>query len=181
MIFSTFLTLVLSIFLLAPEPAGTPAISGEIAWKNSRKLNWDDFKAKADSKDPLHALTATNIDMKAECENGQLKFKVASLFSTKESWTKNRESERLLFHEQLHFDITEIYARRLRKALTELKDGCNNPEKINQIAESTFAEWKVQEDVYDKETNHGLDQEMMKVWTKKIAAELSSLDAYQEK
>ncbi|MFC5270340.1 DUF922 domain-containing protein [Adhaeribacter terreus] len=156
-------------------------ITDEISWKASRRLTWEDFKAKADDKDPLHALTATNIDMKAKCDNGELKVKVESVFSTKESWSKNKQSERLLFHEQLHFDITEIYARRLYKELTSLKNACNNTEQLNKIADRVFDEWKKQEDLYDKETNHGLDQEKMKVWAGKINLELKSLEAYADK
>ena len=167
----------LSSFLNVPAPP----VADEIAWKAARKLTWDDFKAKADDKDPLHALTATNIDMKAKCENGELKVKVESVFSSNESWTKNKKSERLLFHEQLHFDITEIYARRLRKELKDLPGACSAPERINAVTDRIFEEWKKQEDVYDQQTDHGLNQEQMKIWATKIEVELKILDNYKEK
>ena len=163
--------------------AAEPVISTSenISWKSSRRLTWDDFKAQADAKDPLHALTATNIDMKAKCDDGELKVKVESTFATKESWSKNKKSERLLFHEQLHFDITEIYARRLYKELTNLKNACDNPAQLNKITDRVFEEWKAQEDLYDKETNHGLNQDAMKIWAEKVSSELKSLEAYADK
>ena len=176
----SYLTILFSLFTFGAEELKSSVTSDEIAWKASRRLTWDDFRAKADDNDPLHALTATNIDMKAKCENGELKVKVESVFETKASWSKNKKSDRLLFHEQLHFDITEIYARRLRKELTNLPGACDNPEKINQVTDRIFEEWKKQEDVYDKETNHGLDQEKMKIWASKVTAELKSLENFQE-
>ena len=121
MLFITHFSFILSWFLGFNAPAEPVVpVTDEISWKASRRLTWDDFKARADDKDPLHALTATNIDMKAKCDNGELKVKVESIFSSKESWSKNKKSERLVFHEQLHFDFTEIYARRLYKELTSL-------------------------------------------------------------
>ncbi|KAA9346030.1 DUF922 domain-containing protein [Adhaeribacter soli] len=175
----THLTFIFSWIFMFLNPV--TMITEEISWKASRKLTWDDFKAKADDKDPLHAMTATNIDMKAKCEKGELKVKVESVFVTGESWSKNKKSDRLLFHEQLHFDITEIYARRLRKELLALKDPCSNPEEINKVTNRLFEEWKNQEDLYDKETDHGLKPDQMKVWADKITDELTSLEAYKEK
>lgn len=177
----SYLSILFTLCAINPKVPAPKIASEEIAWKASRRLTWNDFRAKADDNDPLHALTATNIDMKAKCENGELKVKVESVFEAHNSWSKNKKSDRLLFHEQLHFDITEIYARRLRKELSTLKGACDNPDKINEVTDRIFEEWKHQEDVYDKETDHGLDQEKMKIWTDKISAELKSLDKFQEK
>ncbi|MBK0404678.1 DUF922 domain-containing protein [Adhaeribacter sp. BT258] len=182
MLFITHLSFIFSWFLSFENPAKpVVTVADEISWKASRRLTWEDFKGKANAQDPLHALTATNIDMKAKCDNGELKVKIESTFAPHESWSKNKKSERLLFHEQLHFDITEIYARRLFKELTSLKNACDNSEQLNKIATRVFDEWKKQEDIYDKETNHGLDQEKMKVWADKVNAELKSLEAYADK
>lgn len=174
----TYITLLFSLIFLPFSSVNVT--SDEIAWKAKRKLTWDDFQAKADEKDMLHALTATNIDMKAKCEDGKLKVKVESVFSTKESWSKNKRSEKLLYHEQLHFDITEIHARRLRKELAALKNACEQPDQINKVTDRIFDEWKKQEDQYDRETNHGLLAPEMEQWTLKIQTELKSLEAYQE-
>lgn len=175
---NTVFSLLFSLFFLAGFTE--KPVNEEIAWKAKRKLTWEDFRAKADMKDPLHALTATNIDMKAKCENGQLKVKVESVFSTGESWSKNKKSDRLLFHEQLHFDITEIHARMLRKELGALKNACDQPEQINKVTDRIFEEWKKQEDLYDQETNHGLDADKMAYWTKKVETDLKKLEPYQQ-
>jgi len=177
----SYLNILFTLCSLNPKVPVPKIATEEIVWKTTRRLTWDDFKAKADQMDPLHALTATNIDMKAKCENGELKVKVESVFSPKESWSKNKDSEKLLFHEQLHFDITEIYARRLRRELSTLKGACDNPELINKVTDRIFEEWKKQEDIYDQETNHGLEPEKMKTWTSKVAGELQMLETYQEK
>ncbi|MDX5347833.1 MAG: DUF922 domain-containing Zn-dependent protease, partial [Hymenobacteraceae bacterium] len=136
---------------------------------------------KADDNDPLHALTATNLDVKANCKNNKFNFIVRSVFVVNESWSKNKKSEKLLLHEQLHFDLTEVYARKLRKKLSEIEDPCllSNQESLNPIIAGIFDEWKAEQDRYDADCDHGLDYEKQDEWVKNINARLKELEAYK--
>jgi hypothetical protein len=166
-----------------PEPPVTGEVLNkrkELAWSESRRLTWNDFAGLPDSRDPLHAITSTNIDMKAKCVAGTFKFEVKSVFLIDESWSKNKTSAPLLLHEQLHFDLTEIYARKIRKELNELKDACGaDNAHINAIVSRIFEEWKREQDLYDKECDHGLDKEEQQKWADSISLRLSHTMVYQ--
>ncbi|MDB5264306.1 MAG: hypothetical protein JWQ14_3589 [Adhaeribacter sp.] len=164
------------------KPAIKPNEEVGIVWTNNRRLTWDDFKSPADEAEPLHAMTSTNIAIKAHCNGNQMKFEVKCLFVTKDSWTKNRLSEKLLAHEQMHFDLTEVHARRLRQKLNQTANICGTSRlKLDPIVAKYFADWKAEQDLYDRETNHGLLDEKQKAWEEKIADNLASLESYSYK
>jgi hypothetical protein len=182
--FASFLFLFLLLinpFLNHPTTTPTGEEDG-IVWTTNRRLNWDDFKSQADQAQPLHAMTSTNIAVKAHCSGNQMRFDVKCIFVTKHSWTKNRLSKRLLDHEQLHFDLTEIHARLLRQKLSETNNMCGGERvKLDKLVESYFEAWKKEQNRYDEETNHGLVEEKQKWWTSDIAHRLAYLEPYSYK
>src|SRR5688572_27076534 len=113
--------------LQTPVSDKPKTIQEAIPWKENRRLSWSDFKATPDSKDPLDAITSANIDVKITCQNQKLSYQVTSVFLASDSWSKDKKSEALLQHEQMHFDLTEIHARFLRQKLSSLPDPCNMP------------------------------------------------------
>ena len=174
-----FLLIVNPIISDSKNPASTPNEETGILWTNNRRLTWDDFKSPADETESLHAMTSTNIAVKAHCTGNQMRFDVKCVFVTKDSWTKNRLSKKLLDHEQMHFDLTEIHARLLRKKLNEAINICGTSRiKLDPIVEKYFAEWKKEQDLYDAETNHGLLDEQQKAWEEKIAGRLAELESF---
>jgi len=183
-----YLQYVLLIFLhthllTPPAPAGLHPpehISKQegIVWSQSRKLSWDDFQSEVDSQETLHAMTATNIDVKAHCYGNLIKYDVKSVFVTEESWSKNKLSAKLLAHEQLHFDLTEIHARLLRKKLSENINLCSKGgDELDKLTSKQFSDWKQEQDQYDEETNHGLDEVKQKYWEALISLRLHQLKA----
>ena len=151
-------------------------------WNSNRKLTWNDFQKEADASDPLHAMTSTNISVQAHCDGNEMKFDVKCQFSVLDSWTKNKSSESLLQHEQLHFDITEIYARQLRQKLEQQKSLCTGDKrKFNAVVNKVFADWKKTQERYDAESKHGIDDAKQQQWTENVANLLTSLEAYQDR
>ena len=158
-----------------------PAIATEtIPWAENRRLSWNDFKANPDTSDPLDAITSANIDVKITCQNNKLNYQVTSVFVASDSWSKDKESDALLHHEQMHFDLTEIHARLLRKKLSLLKDPCSMPQPLlNKAINDQFDAWKKEQDRYDNDTNHGLKEMQQLIWSKQIADRLQELKAYR--
>lgn len=151
-------------------------------WNSNRKLTWNDFQKEADASDPLHAMTSTNISVQAHCDGNEMKFDVKCQFAVLDSWTKNKSSESLLQHEQLHFDITEIYARQLRQKLEQQKSLCTGDKrKFNAVVNKVFADWKKTQERYDAESKHGIDGAKQQQWTENVANLLTSLEAYQDR
>ena len=92
----------------------------KIIWNQNYQLEWTDFKGKVDQKSDYGAITSSGISTSYEFKKDSILFKVIAVFYKQDSWTKESlQSELGLKHEQVHFDITEIAARRLRKRLRE--------------------------------------------------------------
>lgn len=83
-----------------------------------------------------------------------------------ESWTKDTTSDAVLAHEQLHFDIAEVYGRKLRKAIRNVSD--RQPESFSKVIQPIFAEEIKMQDQYDRETSHGTYTNRQDAWRKKL-------------
>jgi len=96
----------------------------KIEWSADRKLTWDDFKGEPDTANFPNTLALTNSGF--GYESGINMFKdgqvfVQSVFNTNLSWVvPEGRNDYVLRHEQIHFDITEIYSRKLRKELASI-------------------------------------------------------------
>lgn len=152
-----------------------------IHWSSIRKLTWNDFNGKPDNKSEYKAMTFSKVEIKHESFDNHFIINIISVFSCPLSWSKNTESSRLLKHEQLHFDITEIAARYIRKEFIQhditdisilsssLQDIYN---KYNRIFRDSI------NSMYDEETEHGTIADKQREWEIKIAKELKVLEEY---
>lgn len=150
----------------------------QVIWSNERKLSWEDFKAQPDDANPHHALTAANLAVNAKCKDNKYTYVVNCVFLPRQSWSKNKVSEKLLVHEQLHFDLTEVHARQLRRDLQQLN--CTTVKKsLNDVVSNAFAKWKAEQDTFDEDCRHGLDKSAQKHWANTIQARLDKLEVYK--
>jgi len=182
---SLFLSLLAGLFVSAPAPGTTASeesktATAHIAWSADRPLTWGDFKAQPDSLNPHHALTAANLAVDAKCSANKFEYDVKCVSLTNESWTKNIKSARLLQHEQLHFDLTEVHARQLRKELQALGSVCPEARpKLAATVNAAFARWKAEQDEFDTHSRHGLDATASAEWEQTIVTRLKQLEKYK--
>ena len=169
----------------APGPARqTPAAPAPlIIWSAERPLTLADFQARAPMGNPLSASTSSNIKADAACKDYVFSSTVQATFEPGTSWVRNpqKASETLLRHEQLHFDLTEVYARIMRQRL-QLFAARANCEKLqpafNNVTKLVYADWDREQNRYDLETNHGLNTVRQTAWAKQIAARLDMLKPF---
>lgn len=152
----------------------------KILWSSKRKLIWDDFKgAVPDTIEPfLAAITGYTIKLHYEClDNIVLNYKIENYFIKSKSWTITTDTQTLA-HEQLHFDIAELYARKIRKSFDSLRLRKNNNVDIyNKIYHSIISKCENYQDLYDKKViGNNKNQQQ---WIKKIGAELARLKRYE--
>ena len=91
-------------------------------WSSTQKLEWSDFKGCVPANEPganMRAVCPHEIVVSPFREKGILNYRVEVIFLKNQEWTKDTTSY-VLAHEQLHFDIAELYARKLRKAISEV-------------------------------------------------------------
>lgn len=144
-----------------------------ISWDPEYRLSWEDFQGSVDPLRPegVESVTQVIIDLRSRMENQEVNFTVICLFEKNRSWTANTHSAYLLNHEQLHFDIAEVYARKLRKALAEIK-GLNHQNfepRVRDVYRKVLNEHNDIQDRYDRETWHSQNKEKQAEWNEKVS------------
>ncbi len=156
----------------------------EITWSSNRKLTWDDFKGRPDTLQFPNALAVTHSGFGYESSSISVfknsKLFVQTVFNTDKSWVlPEGRNDYVLKHEQIHFDITEIYSRILRKALSDSNITSTASGKASAIFSTVFFDYKKRQQAYDEETKHGLKQETQEKWEAIVAIELAKYDFYK--
>jgi hypothetical protein len=153
-----------------------------IPWQQHQPLTWNDFKGRPrrNTGEPS-AVTDTGFRAQLECRADALDIRVAAEFYPNSSWVKiPRKSIELLHHEQGHFDLTELYARKMRKAIRDSKLGCEAEAAGKKILAQLDREWEKAEKQYDAATSDGTDPVQQKEASEKIAQELAELSRFNQ-
>lgn len=168
-----------------------------ICWREGRLLEWEDFRATTFPRSApmaaasVGAVSATRSTLTPITENGVPSYRVGCVFLRDSSWV-NRGVIRTaagraatLAHEQLHFDIGELIARKLRRRIAQgLQAG---EELYGPLASRDISGLQTQEDLlnnqFDQEVvrvgGHRFEAPVRKRWQQRIARELSALAAYK--
>jgi hypothetical protein len=161
-------------------PAFVPAQEpGEdlVEWSSARKLTWADYKGKPNPQSDAAASTTTYLGIEYNIKRDYFTYKVRSLFSRDRSWGLHK-TVYILSHEQGHFDIAEVYARKLHKKMSEYKfDRKSYQKDLKKIYDDIIEEKQEMQDKYDKETNHSILKVKQEEWLKKIQ---DMLDEYKD-
>ena len=146
-------------------------------WSPSRKLTWNDYKASPDPHSDAAASTTSYLAIEYHISSSSFGYKIESRFSKTRSWGLHKTAY-ILSHEQGHFDIAEIFARKLNKEMSEYKFNKRTYQQdLNKIYNKVLDEKEKMQNDYDKETNHSIKKEEQAEWLKKIA---KMLEEYKE-
>jgi hypothetical protein len=181
---SFFLILLLGLFPIAGN-AQHAELKNKIIWEEDRPLTWDDFKGTADAGSKFYALTNSGIYYQVQQESwAQFAVSVETFFDPKQSWQKKDQvTDHLLQHEQLHFNIHELYSRLFIKSMIEAEF---NDEKmvfirIRELYARALQDAQDFSNLYDKETNHSVNKVEQMVWNKKVNALLEETKEFDLK
>jgi len=153
-----------------------------IIWSEKRLLTWNDFKkVKKKQRDaPKKAISTIGLNfVPVYSLNKTCAFEVVSFFDKKTSRTATKRSESLLNHEQYHFNIAELLARKFRAHQTTLDKEQRNKKDYDRMIDWYKKVYHAYQENYDRATRHGADLKHQKNWEKKIDAELQTLKKYQ--
>lgn len=179
------ITFILPLLFLLTNSKAQPATGNFkefILWKDSIQLTWKDFKGQPVNNAAEAAMTASSMEFSYNTKNTQIFWQVNVKFFPLLSWSnKSKESAYILLHEQLHFNITELYARMLRKQLTENVFSTKDLAKLKAINKSILQQWQNEQDRYDRETNHSMNEVQQAAWNKSIQMRLDALKAFASK
>jgi hypothetical protein len=170
-------------FLLLFQAAVSLAQSNPVdllEWNEYYKLSWEDFQGKRTDSSIGDAGTFVSIKAKPYMVKNRVVYDVHAFFNRNKSWASDKSKE-LLEHEQLHFDIAELYARKIRKRISELRDrGVNNVKEYNAEINKLLEESNVADVEYDLETLHGALPKKQMLWETKVKKELEELEGFKK-
>lgn len=156
----------------------------KISWNEKRALTWQDFKGKPQSDADFVASTNSGMSFSFSYseKNGKrsMEYSVVCNFYPQESWFKpGHVSEYILKHEQTHFDISELHARKLRKRMDETSFSKNVKKEVEALYQQTEHERRQMQNDYDFESDHSKNKEGEYRWRAKVAQELKKYERWK--
>ena len=85
----------------------------------------------------------------------------------------------ILAHEQLHFDITELHVRKLKKQISALKVTKNIGSILDRLLHNINNELSKMQNQYDSESKNSTDKDAQYKWEVFIAKELKAYQNYK--
>jgi predicted secreted Zn-dependent protease len=167
---------------LSPTHAQTVK-GGTLHWSAKRPLVLADFQGRPRPNEAHAALTSATVVAQVACKSNKFTGSVQAAFDPTRSWVRDPATitAKLLRHEQLHFDIAEVYARRLRQKLTGTQIPCAQlGTMFERLSNGIYADWEKAEDQYDRDTNHGLIPAQQQAWEARVQQQLAELEAFAE-
>lgn len=149
-----------------------------IPWRPSRRLNWDDYQCDPIRNTDAVASTSTSLGISYQLVDSKLSYHITCGFSRTKSWGLLK-TDYILAHEQGHFDITEIFARKLYEALQNYEFNRKTfKSDINTIYHDIVKQKEEYQEMYDGETDHSRNHKIQYEWLEKIQKMLDESEAY---
>jgi hypothetical protein len=186
-----------TLLIWADAARAAPRVDHEAAttW---RKVSWDDFRGPVINGRQVAWIAATvalepiEVDV-VQTEQGDWLASprypvVYALMDKLQSGVRpGKRVDYTLAHEQVHFDIAEVHARRLHRALQEIE--VRAPERSQSLYagvlraaqeawQRTLESLSETQHRYDGETGHGLRKKAQKKWAREVAEMLAAEEAY---
>lgn len=166
------------------EMEATSGSEEKMTWNQERPLQWSDFKGKP--KPALGFVASTNsgisFSYSYKITNGQrsTQFEVSSFFYPLESWYLQGEvNAYILKHEQTHFDISELHARKLKKRLEAAHFSDELKKEVETIYHDIEQKRKAMQDAFDLESDHSKNEEGEEQWEVYVAQQLQIYDRWK--
>ncbi len=158
-----------------------------IFWDEDNKLTKSDFKGSViDSiKTKQFGITPTAVSFIGlsiiyKHVQGNLQVSIKSYFDRNKSFYRDSIGKSTLDHEQCHFDISELYVRKMRKKISNLKRKNIYTEKaFNAVIDSLNVERYKYNDKFDFDTFYGSIESVQNEWIERIQSELNELSDFK--
>ena len=149
-----------------------------IKWNADRKLVWNDFEAVPMKNTDAAALTATHLGFSYNVINNKTYFTIECKFDKKKSWGLSK-TQWILDHEQGHFDIAEIFTRKLFKSVAAYQfNKISFQSDLDSLYKKIIREKELFQQLYDADTDHSRNKLKQEEWLKKIATDMNDLKSW---
>lgn len=172
------------LFLFLSSMSGySQATEYKLSWDERKPLTWADFQGNPAPGTQFHASTNSGISYSWSLHraNGKDEFvyEVKSNFYPNLSWVKGgTDNPHLLAHEQLHFDISELHARKFRKAIKEYRISDNIKQELREIYYDIESQRQEMQNRYDEESQHSMKKDVEATWQAFVKQELKKYSRF---
>ncbi len=187
------LAVLLSVCVLAVFGWAQSVESGMLLWSAEHPLSWSDFLGSAPSG--VDSSTPAEINIRVQWRISVVteydwathgyasrvdpaSVQVINLMNCSDSWCiLGRATSNTLRHEQAHFDLQEVYCRKLRDALATIHVTATSDSMAQQLIQQSIQDTagmilgrlEAEQDRYDRETVHSTNVQMQDQWCERIA------------
>ncbi|WP_223559690.1 DUF922 domain-containing protein [Chryseobacterium lathyri] len=158
----------------------------KIIWQEDHKLVWDNFKSPINRKNHPDVAAYTHCGweysvVKSTNPKSPVKIEITAIFNEDRSWKDIKKiNDYILLHEQMHFDIAELFVRKFRKEIGEkIKTSGDYNKNFNAVYSKISNDYKNFQMSYDRVTEHGMNKEKQAEYNALIAEELDHLKSYK--
>jgi hypothetical protein len=159
--------------------------ASDIYWRKPDQLTLNDFKKDsvsrrkerklgADRRHVLQGFIFTGIRFQFEQTGKHIEYTVQAYMNPDESWLRKKDDVQTLMHEQGHFNITEIYARKIRKEISKI----NDPQRAKKKYRDLFDELLKTQKRFDADNKD--ESGVSDFWIEKINDELLEYSPYSD-
>ena len=148
-----------------------------ISWSEDVRLSWTAFKARPDRNSAYAAMSAVGIYYKYQAfsqgNSVKVKFEIDTRFDKTKSWSRrHQQSDYILKHEQLHFDICELVKRQFKKEVETTTFSSRYKSEIKEIFDKYSSFLQSLQQKYDEQTMHSKNKQKQRSWDNFIKQEL---------
>ena len=173
--------ILLTFLLFCPSTYANPGDKDIIVWNKQSTLSWNDFRGRPDKTGEHIAMSKCGITMEQSSYSlpyGKPVYSFYAYFVPQSSWYyPQKVTQETLAHEQLHFDIAELFARKLRAQFDRVQIA---PNEAKEIFDNTYKAYRQMQELYDSETRNGNLEPEQKKWRSKIGLALKKLSSYEQ-
>ena len=173
---------VTGLIMPAPHPKHLKSGADTLCWTASKRLSWSDFRA-VNTADTLAKAKASVIlsyyVWHPDPFSPRTETNVLTLINRDASWSNPKfRDPNLLSREQMHFDIMELYARKMRRAAAEYNTGFRARHKSEKVLGALYAQAEQMCLRFDSESAQGTNAFVRAQWEKTTRLQLNELSAY---
>lgn len=162
---------IISFILLTLFYSTAYGVANCVDWHSHPELTWDDFEGEVAEDSQYAAMSYWYIYYRWEGN----KVRAESCFQTSKAWIREgKQSDYLLKHEQLHFDIAQLHIRLFQKKL----ETATSTTQVKKLFDESLRAAKQMQVQYDEESEHSRNKSEQRRWNNWVADQLEQLDGY---
>ncbi len=156
----------------------------KLVWNENRRLTWADFKGTPEGAEEYVASTNSGVSFSYSysVRNGKetVEYSVKCNFYPQLSWYRpEKVNDYILKHEQAHFDISELHARKLRLILSDIPKDSNFKDTAGTLYNKIELERRAMQEQFDRDSDHSNVESAEYSWRLYIAEQLKEYDRWK--